>query len=268
MATYVIGDVHGCYRTLRRLLDRIDWDPVRDRLIFTGDLVNGPDSLAVLRWARENEVETVLGNHDIHLLAVIQGTRKLRESDSLDDLLGAPDRDELVDWLRKRPMLIRLAGAAVVHAGLMPQWTLETAERLAREVEAALGGDSPGDTLEHLFGNKPKKWSEELTGEKRLRIAVNAMTRMRVVKADGRLDMKFKGSPQKADGGRMPWFEAPAARPREVEIFFGHWAALGYYQGNGVVGLDSGCVWGKALTAFRLEDRAVFQQDSERSTGH
>ncbi len=265
MATYVIGDVHGCFRTLRALLERIEWNPHRDRLIFTGDLVNGPDSLAVLRWARDHNVETVLGNHDIHLMAVVHGIRGIRKSDSLDDLLAAPDREELVDWLRTRPMLIRLETAAVVHAGLLPQWTLEKAQELARELETELGGERVPDVLPGLFGNKPKTWSDTLAGDQRLRIVVNAMTRMRVVKADGRLDMKFKGSPRKVVDGQLPLFEVPSARSADVELFFGHWAALGYYEGNGVVGLDTGCVWGKALTAFRLEDRAVFQEKSERA---
>ena len=265
MATYVIGDVHGCYRTLRRLLERIEWRPGRDRLIFTGDLVNGPDSLLVLRWAREHAVDTVLGNHDIHLLGVVHGVRKPRKSDSFDDLLAAPDRDGLIDWLRTRPMFLRLERAAVVHAGLLPQWTLKAAESAAREVESALGGERIGEVLPALFGNKPRTWSAELTPEERLRVAVNALTRLRVVTADGRLDMKFKGSPRKAVDGRVPWFRAPSVRPGDVEIFFGHWAALGFYQGDGVVGLDSGCVWGKELTAFRLEDRAVFREKSERA---
>ncbi len=264
MATYVIGDVHGCYRTLQALLEQIEWRPMGDRLIFTGDLINGPDSLGVLRWARDNDVESVLGNHDIHFLGVINGVRRVRRSDSFSDLLEAPDCGELADWLRTRPMFIRMENAAVVHAGLLPAWTLDAAERLAREVEDSLSGEGIGAFLGDLFRNDPEFWSDGLPRADRLRIAVNAMTRMRVVSPKGGIDLTYKGRPPGRAEGPVPWFEAPRAWDSGVEIFFGHWAALGFYQGNGVVGLDSGCVWGNELTAFRLEDRAVFREESER----
>ncbi len=260
MPTYIVGDVHGCYRTLMDLLELIAWQPACDRLVLTGDLVNGPDSLRVLRWARDHEVETVLGNHDIHFLAVTAGIRRLRKKDSFYDLLEAPDRDELTDWLRRRPILIELGkAAAVVHAGLLPSWTFTQAQRIAREVESAFEDSLP----EGLFGDQPDYWSEDLPQQDRVRVAVNAMTRMRVLTEDGRIDLSSKGPPSNADDGQMPWFEAPGRAWADMEVFCGHWAALGHYVGNGVVALDSGCVWGDRLTAFRLDDRMVFQVRSE-----
>ena len=262
MATYIIGDVHGCYRTLGRLLKKIGWRRHRDRLILTGDLINGPDSLKVLRWACDNDVETVLGNHDIHFLAVLAGVRRLRKSDNFYDLLQAGDREELAEWLRTRPLLIRVnATAAVVHAGLLPSWDLPAAERVADELAAALRGPFPPD----LFGDAPDFWSEKLPPADRIRVGVNAMTRMRVVTADGRLDLSQKGPPESMPPEVVPWFAAPGRAWAGAEVFFGHWAALGHRVEDGAVALDSGCVWGNKLTAFRLEDRTVFQVPSERS---
>ena len=262
MATYIIGDVHGCYRTLRDLLEMIDWRSSEDRLVLTGDLINGPDSLKVLRWACEHDVETVLGNHDLHFLAVIAGVRRLRKSDNFYDLLQAGDREELAEWLRTRPLFIRLnATAAVVHAGLLPSWDLAAAECVADEIAAALRGPFPPD----LFGDTPDFWSENLPPSDRIRVGINAMTRLRVVTADGRLDLSQKGPPESMPADVSPWFAAPGRVWDGTEIFFGHWAALGHRVEKGAVALDSGCVWGNKLTAFRLEDRTVFQVVSERA---
>jgi bis(5'-nucleosyl)-tetraphosphatase (symmetrical) len=261
MATYIIGDVHGCYRTLMELLGKVGWRPGEDRLVFTGDLINGPNSLKVLRWACENEVETVLGNHDIHFLAVLAGVRRVRKKDRFYDLLQAEDREELAEWLRTRPFLVRLnSDAVVVHAGLLPCWDMSAAERVAAELAAAMRGRFPED----LFRDTPDYWSEDLPSADRVRVGVNAMTRMRALTADGRLDLSCKSPPEAMPKKLVPWFAAPDRAWRGTKVFFGHWASLGHRIAEGAVALDSGCVWGNKLTTFRLEDQAVFQVASEK----
>ena len=257
MAVYAIGDVQGCLAPLRQLLERVDFDSARDTLWFTGDLVNrGPDSLGVLRLVRDlgERAVTVLGNHDLHLLALAAGIDKKKQRDTLDDVLAAPDRDELLDWLRGRPLLHHdtTLGYTLVHAGLLPPWGLTEAQQLAREVEAALHMEPKG-FFRHMYGNQPDRWDNGLRGPERLRVVVNAFTRLRYCTPEGCMDLEQKGAPGSQPPGLLPWFEAPHRRSRDLRVVFGHWSTLGRYQGNGVMSLDSGCVWGRALTAVRLD---------------
>lgn len=258
MATYAIGDLQGCYDELCRLLDRLAFDPATDRLWFTGDLVNrGPGSLAALRFVRSlrEAAVTVLGNHDLHLLAVAAGYgRGLRAGDTLDDILGAPDRVELLRWLELRPLLHEDAalGWTMVHAGLPPEWDLARARSAAREVESALA-EQPATLYASMYGDEPDRWNDSLEGVARLRYSVNCFTRLRYCAADGRLLLKLKGPPESAPAGALPWFAVPGRRSAGSRIVFGHWSALGYRATNGVCGLDTGCVWGGTLTALRLD---------------
>jgi bis(5'-nucleosyl)-tetraphosphatase (symmetrical) len=268
MSVYAIGDVQGCYDSLRRLLDRFEFDPARDRLWFTGDLVNrGPQSLEVLRFVRSlgEAATTVLGNHDLHLIAMAHGVENGRDPDrSLQPMLEAGDRDELIGWLRTRPLahFHEKLNTLLVHAGVPPEWTVKKALKRAVEVEAVLAGDAIRDFLPKLYGNTPARWSGELRGNKRLRYIVNALTRMRMVHKDGRLDFGHKGPPDNARKGLVPWFDAPEARWRGTRVVFGHWSALGLVVRPDLIGIDTGCVWDRELTAVRLKKRPkVFQVD-------
>ena len=276
MATYAIGDVQGCAEALFSLLERIEFDRERDRLWFAGDLVNrGPQSLAVLRFVHglgECAV-TVLGNHDLHLLAAAAGARKPRTKDTFDDVLNAPDREALLGWLRTRPLLHydEASGYAMVHAGLPPQWTLEEAETLAREVEAALRGAEAADLLHYMYGDEPRRWSPALTGPARLRFVVNALTRLRYVTPDGELEFSHAGPPGTQARGLVPWFEAPGRRSQGTRIVFGHWATLQVHAPvdprHRVHHVDTGCVWGGSLSALRLEDERRFSVPGPRAGG-
>lgn len=262
MPTYVIGDVQGCSHELESLVDGIGFDPVRDRLWFVGDLVNrGPDSAGVLRFVKSlgDAAVTVLGNHDLHLLMVADGMEKLHKSDTVQDVLDAPDRDELIAWLRHRPLLHVEDGVVMVHAGLLPSWSAEKACSLAREVESALQGKERLDLMANMYGNKPAFWEESLAGHARLRVIINAMTRMRFCTAEGRMEFSHKGGLVSAPEGYMPWFDVPDASWTGATIVFGHWSALGLLVRENLMALDTGCLWGGALTALRLEDRRVFQ---------
>lgn len=264
MATYAIGDIQGCYDPLRRLLDRVGFDEARDRLWLAGDIVNrGPQTLQVMRFLRAlgDRAVTVLGNHDLHLLVVAAGVRPPHRSDTLDELLQAPDRDELLDWLRHRPMMHRGPDCAMVHAGLLPQWSIEQAMSLAAEVETVLRGTDCADFLHHLYGNHPLRWSDDLAGYDRLRVIVNAMTRLRLCTPEGEMEFAHKRSLAEAPPGYLPWFEAPSRASRGTPLIFGHWAALGLLLREDLFCLDSGCVWGRQLTALRLEDRRLFHCD-------
>jgi bis(5'-nucleosyl)-tetraphosphatase (symmetrical) len=264
MATYAIGDVHGCYATLQRLLQRIGHDRRRDRLWLVGDLVNrGPRSLAVLRWAAELDsarAVAVLGNHDLHLLARAKGVAVARRRDTLDDVLAARDRDDLLAWLRACPLVHREDGWTMVHAGLLPEWTVAAAAELAGEVQERLQGDAGARLLATYRDTPPGRFRESLSPAARRRLALAAMTRLRTVNGRGRMTTDFSGAPADAPAGHLPWFAVPGRKSRKARIVFGHWAALGLHLENGVAGLDTGCVWGRALTALRLDDGKVFQE--------
>jgi bis(5'-nucleosyl)-tetraphosphatase (symmetrical) len=262
MNTYAIGDIQGCYDELRRLLDTLAFDPARDRLWLVGDLVNrGPQSVEVLRFLRGlgDRAISVLGNHDLHLLVVAAGVRKPHRSDTLDGILAAPDRGELLDWLRRQRLMHADDGYAMVHAGLLPQWSITQALALAREAEAALQGPEYGEFLAQMYGNTPAQWQDKLTGFDRLRVIINAMTRLRVCTPEGVMEFSHKMAPEDAPAGYLPWFDIPQRKSRDTPVLFGHWAALGLTLRPDLLGLDSGCVWGRRLTAVRLEDRRVFQ---------
>ncbi len=269
MATYAIGDIQGCYDEMRRLLDTVAFDPARDQLWLVGDLVNrGPRSLEVLRFVKGlgDHAITVLGNHDLNLLVVAAGVRKPHPEDTLDDLLQAPDREELLDWLRRQRLMHVDAGYAMVHAGLLPQWSIAQALVLAREAEAALQAPDHGEFLRRMYGNEPARWQDDLAGYGRLRIIINAMTRLRLCTPDGLMEFTHKTELKGAPAGFLPWFDVPGRANRETPVIFGHWAALGLVLRTDVLGLDSGCVWGRRLTAVRLEDRCIFQCGCESVT--
>lgn len=260
MAVYAIGDLQGCLEPLQRLLDRVRFDPASDRLWFCGDLVNrGPDSLDALRFVRGlgEAALSVLGNHDLHLLALAwDPARSPRDKDTLDAVLSAPDRHELLEWLRNRPLMHHDAplGWTIVHAGLPPQWGLAEAEAGAAELEEVLSGPAFAGFLSQMYGNLPDRWSPELQGAGRLRYIVNAFTRLRYCRADGSLDFEEKGPPERAPPGLVPWFRVRGRRSRSLRLVFGHWSSLGYIAESGVWGLDTGCVWGGRLTALRLDE--------------
>ena len=270
MATLVIGDVQGCYDQLMRLLERAGYDERCDVLWFVGDLVNrGPQSAQTVRFVKSlgSRQVTVLGNHDLSLLVVAAGIKKPHRGDTFDELLAAPDREELIDWLRRQKMMHAGDGYAMVHAGLLPQWSLAQALSLAREVEAALQGPGYRQFLENMYGNEPARWRDGLAGYDRLRVIVNAMSRMRLVAADGAMEFSHKLGLASLPAGYLPWYDAPGRASCGERIVFGHWAALGLLVREDVVCLDSGCVWGRALTALRLNDRKVFQVDCPELEG-
>lgn len=270
MALYAIGDLQGCLAPLERLLARIAFDPGRDRLWFVGDLVNrGPDSAGCLRLVKAlgPAAVTVLGNHDLHLVCVAAGIEKPRARDTLEGILSAPDRDELVDWLRHRPLMHVEGAHAMVHAGLLPEWTVSRARELAAEVENALQGPGWRRFLADLYGNWPARWHDGLAGHDRLRAIVNAMTRLRVCTPEGEMALSFKGEPGEKFPDRVPWFSMPGRRSATHTIVCGHWSALGLRVGPDVLALDSGCVWGRSLTAIRLADRRLFQVSCPRQEG-
>lgn len=262
MARYAIGDVQGCKATLDRLLSLIDYSPSRDQLWLVGDLVNrGPRSLDVLRWAIERDagITCVLGNHDLHLLARVAGAVGEKKRDTIDDVLKAHDLDRIVDWLRSRPLFHVDGSLAMVHAGLHPQWDITTAQSLAAEVSAELRGPGWRSFLAQLGGGTPPRWHSKLGGGDRWRSTIAYMTRARTCHADGRVEPHFDGHPSQAPAGCVPWFALPDRAWATHTVVFGHWAALGLDIGAHHVALDTGCVWGKSLTAYRLDDRMVFQ---------
>ncbi len=270
MATIAIGDIQGCYDQLMRLLERCGYDERRDRLWFVGDLVNrGPQSLETVRFVKGlgERAVTVLGNHDLALLVIAEGIRKPHAIDTFGDILAAPDREELLAWLRQQKMMHAEHGYAMVHAGLLPQWSVTQALALAREAELALSGPGYREFLRQMYGNRPVRWRDDLAGYDRLRIIVNAMTRMRLATADGTLEFSHKVGLANLPPGYLPWYDVPGRASRDTVILFGHWAALGLLLRDDVVGLDSGCVWGRALSALRLEDRRLFQCDCHELEG-
>jgi len=262
MATYAIGDVQGSFDELQALLGAFGFDRAKDSLWFVGDLVNrGPASLATLRFVRDlgNRALTVLGNHDLHLLALAQGSVKAREDDTLGDVIAAPDRDGLLDWLRHRPVAHVAANYMLVHAGLLPQWDVATAKALAGEVEAELRGPRHKEFLAQLYGSLPDRWNDELRGIDRLRVIVNAMTRLRFCTPEGVMEFRTKGETAEAPPGYLPWFEVPGRKSVDHTLVCGHWSALGLRMAPKLLALDSGCVWGGKLSAVRLEDRRLYQ---------
>ena len=258
MSLYMIGDVQGCDSALGRLLDEIGFSPSRDRLILLGDLVNrGPQSLAVLQRVRAlgASAEALLGNHDLHLLAVSQNVRKPHRLDTVSDILNAPDHEALLDGLRQRPLALREQGVLMVHAGVLPSWTADQALALAGEVHEVLRGPDWVDFLHQMYGNEPDRWDDALTGAARWRVIVNALTRLRLCTADGRMEFETKDSQGTAGApaGYMPWFDVPGRATAGDVVAFGHWSTLGWLPGRAdVISLDTGCVWGGCLSAVRL----------------
>ena len=267
MALYAIGDIQGCHAELCQLLDLIELSKSSDRLWLVGDLVNrGPQSLEVLRevMALGDVATTVLGNHDFHLLTIAEGHRRPHRGDTLDAILAAPDRDALIDWLARRPLVISDGERLLVHAGLLPQWTPATAVALSHEVEAVLAGDERHDFLRALYGDEPDRWRDDLVGYDRLRVIVNACTRMRFCAADGRMALQEKRGPEHSPDGFRPWFAHDNRKSANVTIVCGHWSTLDLELAPNVLMLDSGCLWGGTLTAVRLDDRRVFQVPSRQ----
>jgi len=262
MAIYAIGDVQGCFASLERLIDHIQFDPSLDRLWFVGDLVNrGPESVRVLRLLKKlgASARVVLGNHDLFLLAVAESIMTLRPKDSIQDVLEAEDRLELLGWLRHQPLHYREGSYFMVHAGLLPQWTISEAERLAQGVSEVLSGPDYKVFLHSVFHDAPAQWQPALQGMQRLAATARVLTRLRTCTPDGYMDTGFSGSPDEAPSGHVPWFTIPGRRSTDTTMIFGHWAALGLHVTHNVLAIDSGCVWGRQLTAVRLEDRRVFQ---------
>ena len=264
MATYAVGDIQGCFASLQALLEKCSFSPDFDRLWLVGDLVNrGPRSLETLRFVKGlgDRAVTVLGNHDLSLLMAAEGFGKRHRSDTIDDILAAPDRDELLHWLRHQRLMHVQGDYAMVHAGLLPAWSVAEARALAGEVEQALQAENYREFLANMWGSEPGSWDSSLTGWPRLRVIVNAMTRMRFCSPAGEMDFKAKGELSQAPAGYLPWFEVPGRRSAATVLVTGHWSALGLRLEPNLLALDSGCLWGGKLSALRLEDRALFQVD-------
>ncbi|HEX7890543.1 MAG TPA: symmetrical bis(5'-nucleosyl)-tetraphosphatase [Ramlibacter sp.] len=257
MANYLLGDIQGCDAPLERLLGQLAFSPSRDTLYVLGDLVNrGPASAAVVHrlMAYGDAAKCLLGNHDLSLLAVAHGHRAPHRNDTMDDILGAPDREAMLDWLRHRSMALHAHGLLMVHGGVLPQWDLPQVLSLAGELEAVLRGPDLPAFLARMWGNQPDRWDDALTGADRLRVVVNALTRLRFCTPDGAMDMKASGGIGKAPPGMLPWFDVPGRRTADVCIAFGHWSTLGYLRRPDIVSLDTGCVWGGCLSALKLSD--------------
>jgi len=257
MAVYAIGDIQGCFATLQSLLEGLNFDESRDTLWFTGDLVDrGPQSLEVLRFVKslEDKAIVVLGNHDLHLLAVTSGVATVRPHNTFESVLDAPDRQELTDWLVSRPLLYHDNGLCLtmVHAGLLPQWDLTDAKLLAREVEHAIA-DSPDMFFSNLFGDFPDRWNDSLRPPDRWRITVNALTRLRYCDSSSHMALRHAESPVDRPSHLLPWFDMPDRRSSDATIIFGHWSTLGLCRGENFIALDSGCGWGGDLTAVRID---------------
>ena len=260
MPTYAIGDLQGCQTALLRLLDELKFDPAADRLWFVGDLVNrGPDSLAVLRFVKNlgDAAICVLGNHDLHLLALAEGFGRAHKGDTLDEVLAAPDRDELLAWLRRQKLAWRDGDWLLVHAGVLPGWSADDTLQRATEAEAVLRGPHYRDFFAQMYGNAPVAWDESLQGVERLRVIVNAFTRLRYCTAAGEMEFHHKGAPGTQPAGWLPWFEVPGRKSADTTVIIGHWSTLGLINRPDLIALDTGCLWGGRLTAVRLEDRQV-----------
>lgn len=267
MATYAIGDIQGCYNAFIALLNQLQFNPKADQLRLVGDLINrGGGSLEVLRWCYQHQscVKVVLGNHDLHALAVAHELKKAHKSDTLHAIIDAHDGTELLTWLRNQPLMLvdrdeHQNDYAVIHAGLLPQWSIQNALAYAHEVEAALQADDYRDFLTQMYGNTPNIWQDDLIGMDRLRVITNAMTRMRICRAGGEMEFAFKGELQNVPAGYMPWFKVANRQSQATKILCGHWSALGLSQQNNVISLDTGCLWGGQLTAICLETAVITQ---------
>ena len=262
MATYVIGDIQGCFYTFQALLKKISFDPSKDKLWLTGDLVNrGGHSLKVLEWCYENNhlLVSVLGNHDAHLLAVAHGVRNKNDEDTFDDILSAPQGEKLLNWLAHRPLLYAENKRMLVHSGLLPQWTVEEALGLAKEVENQLRGPYIKEFLASLYTQKNEIWNSSLKNPMRSKVIMDVLTRLRICTPQGQMDFKYKGARGGIPASYQAWFELPNRKNTDVTLYFGHWGSIGFYKGHNVVCVDSGCVWGTKLTAFCLEDEQIFQ---------
>ena len=276
MALYLIGDLQGCDAPFQRLLRKIDFSPSRDTLVLLGDLVNrGPDSLSVLRHVQGYGASalSLLGNHDLHLLGVAHGARKAGRKDTLGELLAAADAEALLDWLRNQHMALHMRIGAgdllMVHAGVLPQWTVGDTLVLASELESVLRGPALGEFLMSMYGNEPARWSDTLTGSARLRAIVNALTRMRFCTADGVMEFEAKDSAATAPEGYMPWFDVPGRKTANATVAFGHWYTLGWLSRPDLLSTDTGCVWGGCLSAVRigatLDERELIQVECEQA---
>jgi bis(5'-nucleosyl)-tetraphosphatase (symmetrical) len=267
MATYAIGDIQGCSHAFQALLRKLNFDIEQDKLWLVGDLINrGEGSLEVLRWcyAHQENIRIVLGNHDLHAVAVAHDVRPHHRSDTLQPLFNAIDGKSLLDWLRTQPLMIAEGDYVMVHAGLLPQWTIANALTYAKEVERALQSNDYMDFLNHMYGNQPNVWDDRLVGFDRLRLITNALTRMRVCTVQGELDLDFKGELNDIPENYYPWFEVTSRQSAGAEIICGHWSALGLYRENGIHALDTGCLWGGQLTAMCLETKAITQVDFDK----
>jgi bis(5'-nucleosyl)-tetraphosphatase (symmetrical) len=261
---YAVGDIQGCAPSLKALVKKL---PKKSKMIFLGDLVNrGPDSLGALRQLKalqeSGRAECVLGNHDLHLLAIDAGIRKTRGLDTVETILKAPDRKELIDWIRKRPLALSNGKVLTVHAGVLPQWDLQQTIECAQELEKVLRSKSYKDFLENMYGNTPNKWSNTLKGYERLRVITNALTRMRFCTPNGKMEFESTEGLENGPKGYIPWFQAPKRKTKDTVIYFGHWSTLGLLRKQNVVGLDTGCVWGGKLTAMEISDS---NKDMKRS---
>jgi bis(5'-nucleosyl)-tetraphosphatase (symmetrical) len=267
---FLVGDIQGCADALQRLLAEIGFSPSRDRLYVLGDLVNrGPQSLRVLQCLHRfgDAAVCLIGNHDLHLLAVAHGVRKAHRTDTLDDVLTSPERDRWIDWIRSRKLAACAEGWLLVHAGVAPPWDQAQTLALAAEVEAMLQGPDLRAFLDVMYGNEPARWSDALQGADRWRFVINVLTRIRFISADGTLDFKVKEGADTAPPGLVPWFEAPGRRSVDTPIAFGHWSTLGLVNRPNLLAIDTGCVWGGALTAVRIDGgrREVVQVSCEQS---
>lgn len=262
MSVYAIGDLQGCYDSLQKLLSKLDFDPSKDTLWLVGDLVNrGNKSLKTLRFIKSlgDSAITVLGNHDLHLLAVANNVRKQGQGDTLKKILNATDSLDLINWLRHRPLIHqdKTLGFTMVHAGISPQWSIKKAKKYASEVESVLRSGNYIELLANMYGNKPNKWKSNLKGLERQRLIINCFTRTRYCQQNGTLDFQAKGRPGYQNKGLVPWYQLLNSKKLDTRIIFGHWSALGYLETDSVIALDTGCVWGRRLTAIKLKKRQV-----------
>jgi bis(5'-nucleosyl)-tetraphosphatase (symmetrical) len=278
MSTYAIGDLQGCLSELRDLLDKINFDEANDQLWFVGDIVNrGPESLACLRFVKSlgSNAKTVLGNHDLHLLALANNVRKPHRKDTLNEIINAEDSEELLAWVKQQPLLITDTELkfSMIHAGLPPQWTIEQAKELARETEVLLQSHQFDDFIHDMYGNKPDIWSESLKGNDRYRFIINCFTRMRYIDINGKLDLKEKCPPGSQSSSLIPWYEITERKSKLNKIIFGHWSTVHLgndknIKKNNIYPIDTGCLWGRKLTAIRLEDEKLFSVPSQQPMIH